>query len=152
MRSTYQIKFGTLIMEYDNDVLYKLQCRPIKTSINENRTPFSDEVYQQVEKYLSSKRKTFNIKYKLNGTDFQKKVWHALLDIPYGQTKSYKEIAEAINRPNASRAVGNANNNNPLMIIVPCHRVIGSNGDLTGYAGGLEMKKALLEIEKNSTY
>ena len=98
--------------------------------------------------YLNGKRKSFDIKYEINGTEFQKKVWKELTDIPYGETRSYKEIAVAVGNPKASRAVGMANNKNPIAIIVPCHRVIGSDGKLVGYAGGLDMKRALLTLEK----
>jgi methylated-DNA-[protein]-cysteine S-methyltransferase len=83
----------------------------------------------------------------LEGTDFQLRVWHELLTIPYGETRSYAQIAEAIGRPKAVRAVGAANGSNPVAILVPCHRVIGSNGKLTGYGGGLPLKKRLLELE-----
>lgn len=82
------------------------------------------------------------------GTEFQKKVWKELLNIPYGETRSYKDIAIAIGNGKACRAVGNANNKNPIAIIVPCHRVVGSNGSMTGYAGGLDIKEKLLKIEK----
>ena len=83
-----------------------------------------------------------------NGTEFMKQVWTALCGIPYGKTATYGEIAERVGRPKAARAVGLANNRNPIPIIIPCHRVIGANGSLTGYAGGLDMKKRLLDLEK----
>ena len=99
--------------------------------------------------YLDGKRKEFDFPYKMIGTEFQKKVWHALTKIPYGETRTYKEIATAVGNPKASRAVGMANNRNPIFIVVPCHRVIGANGKLVGYAGGLDMKDALLSLEKS---
>ena len=83
----------------------------------------------------------------MEGTPFQKKVWNALQNIPYGETRTYKQIAEEIGNPKACRAVGMANNKNPMIIVVPCHRVIGANGKLVGYGGGLEMKRALLDLE-----
>ena len=83
----------------------------------------------------------------MKGTEFQKRVWKALCDIPYGETRSYKQIAQAIGNPKAVRAVGMANNKNPLLVIVPCHRVIGANGQLVGYASGLEKKRFLLQLE-----
>lgn len=86
----------------------------------------------------------------LKGTEFQKKVWKQLTYIPYGETRTYKEIAVAIGNPKASRAVGMANNKNPITIVVPCHRVVGSNGKMVGYAGGLDMKKKLLDLEKRN--
>lgn len=105
-------------------------------------------VFQQLDEYFAGTRKMFDFPYQLHGTPFQMKVWEALLEIPYGETRSYKDIAEAIGHPKAFRAVGMANHQNPIFIAIPCHRVIGSNGALIGYGGGLEMKKALLELEK----
>ena len=105
-------------------------------------------VFRQLDEYFAGVRKTFDFPYRLHGTPFQEKVWEALRDIPYGETRSYKDIAEAIGHPKAFRAVGMANHANPIFIAIPCHRVIGSGGSLVGYGGGLEMKKALLELEK----
>jgi methylated-DNA-[protein]-cysteine S-methyltransferase len=105
-----------------------------------------DAVYQFSE-YLEGKRKTFDLKLNPEGTDFQKRVWDALLTIPYGKTVSYLELSKTLGDVKAIRAVAAANGKNPLWIVVPCHRVIGSNGDLTGYAGGLHRKKWLLEHE-----
>ena len=95
------------------------------------------------------KRKEFDLPLLLKGTPFQKQVWEALLNIPFGETRSYKQIAEAIGNPKAVRAVGMANNKNPLLIVVPCHRVIGANGKLVGYAVGLDKKEFLLKLEKS---
>ena len=105
----------------------------------------------QLDEYFQGKRTTFSLPFKLTGTPFQLAVWKELQNIPYGQTTSYKEIAQKINKPKACRAVGMANNKNPLPIIIPCHRVIGSNGKLIGYAGGLNLKNYLLELEKSHT-
>ena len=105
----------------------------------------------QLDEYFQGKRTTFSLPFKLTGTPFQLAVWKELQNIPYGQTTSYKEIAQKINKPKAYRAVGMANNKNPLPIIIPCHRVIGSNGKLIGYAGGLKLKNYLLELEKSHT-
>ena len=105
----------------------------------------------QLDEYFQGKRTTFSLQFKLTGTPFQLAVWKELQNIPYGQTTSYKEIAQKINKPKAYRAVGMANNKNPLPIIIPCHRVIGSNGKLIGYAGGLKLKNYLLELEKSHT-
>lgn len=110
---------------------------------------FAKSVKAEIEEYLSGKRKYFCTKYKLVGTPFQKAVWAELEKIPYGETKTYGEIAAAIKRPTACRAVGGACNKNPVGIIVPCHRVIGKDGSLVGYAGGLQYKKMLLELEKS---
>ncbi len=101
----------------------------------------------ELTQYLNGKRKEFTINYNLKGTDFQKKVWAQLCNIPYGQVCSYQKIAELIGSPTATRAVANAIATNRLSIIVPCHRVIGSNSKLTGYAGGLELKQQLLQLE-----
>ena len=105
----------------------------------------------QLDEYFQGKRTTFSLPFKLTGTPFQLAVWKELQNIPYGQTTSYKEIAQKINKPKAYRAVGMANNKNPLPIIIPCHRVIGSNGKLIGYAGGFKLKNALLELENSHT-
>jgi methylated-DNA-[protein]-cysteine S-methyltransferase len=109
---------------------------------------FTDTV-KQIEEYFRGKRTQFKVKLDLHGTDFQKKVWNALLRIPYGETRSYGSIARAINKPKACRAVGMANSKNPIPLIVPCHRVIGADGSLTGFAGGLTIKEKLLKLEKN---
>lgn len=105
----------------------------------------------QLDEYFQGKRTVFSLPFKLTGTPFQLAVWKELQNIPYGKTTSYKEIAQKINKPKACRAVGMANNKNPLPIIIPCHRVIGSNGKLIGYAGGLKLKNYLLELEKSHT-
>ncbi len=105
----------------------------------------------QLKEYFDGKRKIFDLPLELRGTPFQNRVWEALREIPYGETKSYSEIAEAIGNPKAARAVGLANNKNPVPIIVPCHRVIGKNGNLTGYAGGLWRKEKLLELENENS-
>jgi methylated-DNA-[protein]-cysteine S-methyltransferase len=102
----------------------------------------------QLMEYLQGKRKVFDILLAPKGTAFQKKVWDALLKIPYGETSSYGKLAENIGKPGAARAVGMANNRNPIPVIIPCHRVIGADGSLTGYGGGLPMKVKLLALEK----
>jgi methylated-DNA-[protein]-cysteine S-methyltransferase len=107
-----------------------------------------DDAVDQLGAYFSGERRAFEIAMCLEGTEFQRTVWAALVEIPYGQTRSYGEIAAAIGRPGASRAVGLANGRNPIAIVVPCHRVIGSNGSLTGYGGGLETKRWLLDLER----
>jgi len=111
-------------------------------------SPLIKKAAAQLDEYFSGKRKVFDLPLKLNGTDFQVAVWKALQKIPFGETRSYGEIARAIGKPKAVRAVGMANNRNPIVIIVPCHRVIGHDGSLTGYGGGLELKRQLLELEQ----
>ncbi len=106
------------------------------------------KAFNEIEEFLDGTRRNFSIKLNPKGTSFQKQVWNALMQIPYGQTRSYKEIAVTIKNSNASRAVGMANNKNPIPIIIPCHRVIGTDGKLVGYAGGLKIKETLLGIEQ----
>lgn len=106
-----------------------------------------DDVRNQLEQYFAGERRTFELELDLYGTPFQQKVWSALLRIPYGETRSYRDIAVMIGQPQAVRAVGGANNKNPISIIIPCHRVIGANGSLVGYGGGLPLKHTLLELE-----
>ena len=105
------------------------------------------EAAAQLEQYFRGQRKVFDLNLRPHGTAFQLRVWHELEQIPYGQTISYGELARRIDRPSAARAVGAANGKNPLPIVVPCHRVIGKNGDLTGFGGGLEIKARLLSLE-----
>jgi methylated-DNA-[protein]-cysteine S-methyltransferase len=124
----------------------------LKTDEKGSGTPseLSELASQQLSEYFSGKRKSFDLPLEPQGTEFQKKVWSALLEIPYGETRSYKDIAERIGNPKACRAVGGANNKNPIVIIIPCHRVIGAYGGLVGYGLGLPMKQQLLDIEKGS--
>ena len=124
----------------------RLPGRPLVEDI-EKLEPYAVEIIQ----YLEGKRETFSVPFDYIGTPFQLAVWQALCDIPYGQTKSYSDIANAINKPAAVRAVGAAIGANPALITVPCHRVIGKNGSLTGYRGGLEMKTLLLDLEKRAS-
>lgn len=110
------------------------------------------EVVEQLAAYFAGDLTEFDLSYQMVGTEFQRRVWTALLTIPYGQTRSYGQLAMQIGAPTASRAVGLANGRNPISIIVPCHRVIGSNGSLTGYGGGVERKRALLDLERKHSH
>lgn len=110
-------------------------------------SPINKRLKEELLEYLGGRRKNFTVPLDLNGTSFQKKVWNELLKIPYGKVKSYGQIARELGKPKAARAVGMANNRNPVPILVPCHRVVGSDGSLVGYGGGLEFKKFLLELE-----
>ena len=112
-------------------------------------TPLLERAQGQILEYFNGQRQVFDLPLSPVGTQFQQKVWKALLDIPYGETESYGELAARIGCPGGARAVGLANRNNPLPILIPCHRVIGAKGALTGYAGGVELKQKLLEHEKN---
>lgn len=102
---------------------------------------------EQILEYMSGVRQRFSVPLAPQGTLFQRRVWQALTDIPYGETRSYSALAQAVGSPGAARAVGAANHNNPIAILIPCHRVVGKNGSLTGYAGGLELKAKLLKLE-----
>ena len=117
----------------------------------EGLTALLERAFQQLEEYFAGKRKQFDLPLSLRGTEFQRQVWAALRDIPYGETRSYGQIAQAVGRPKAVRAVGMANHRNPISIIVPCHRVVGADGSLTGYGGGLENKKFLLALERGGS-
>ena len=112
--------------------------------------PILVEAELQLKEYFEGKRQGFSIPLDMRGTPFQKNVWEALLAIPFGETRSYGQLAKQLGKPTAMRAVGAANGRNPLSIVVPCHRVIGSSGQLTGFAGGLEAKEHLLKIESES--
>lgn len=113
----------------------------------QDASPLLDAAEAQLREYFAGARRTFDLPLAPHGTAFQQRVWAALRAIPYGETRTYGEFAAAIDSPNASRAVGMANHRNPIPIIIPCHRVIGANGTLTGYAGGLEIKRKLLALE-----
>lgn len=130
------------------------ECLDIKSELSSDKTDqqvkYEKKVVQQFEEYFSGERTNFDLEFCLEGTDFQMKVWKALQNIPYGETRSYKDIAEYVGSPKAYRAVGMANNKNKIPIIVPCHRVIGSKGQLVGYAGGLNIKKVLLDLEEEN--
>lgn len=116
----------------------------------EKETEIIKKAYVQLQEYFNGKRKQFDLPLNLQGTEFQIQVWNELMKISYGQTCSYKEIAQNVQCPKGSRAVGMANNQNNIMIVIPCHRVIGSNGNLVGYAGGIGVKKYLLDLEKDN--
>ncbi|HEX8984980.1 MAG TPA: methylated-DNA--[protein]-cysteine S-methyltransferase [Bryobacteraceae bacterium] len=113
--------------------------------------PLIDEAVRQLEEYFARRRRRFDLPLDLRGTGFQTRVWKALLEIPYGETRSYGELASKLGMPGAARALGAANGSNPVAIVVPCHRVIGSGGRLTGYGGGLDRKKFLLDLESGAS-
>ena len=145
----YKCKFCNLFIAEDNGAVCNIffNKKNITEDYQNRETSLIKKTIQQLDEYFSGKRKNFSIPLDLRGTDFQMKVWNALQIIPYGKTVSYGQLAAITGNPKASRAVGMANNRNPVPVIVPCHRVIGSDGSLTGYAGGLELKKQLLELE-----
>lgn len=143
----YKTKIGIIKLTYQEKI-YKIELVKEVNSINE-KTSQTDKVIKEINQYLSKYRKEFSIYdlVRLEGTRFQKEVWHELQNIPYGETISYKEIAKNIGNENAVRAVASAIGKNPLMIIIPCHRVIGSDGKMHGYAYGINLKKYLLDLE-----
>ena len=138
------------IGEDNNAIIYIKFCGEDHT-IDEDESEYLTKCKEQLKEYFDGTRKSFDLKLSPEGTDFQKDVWKQLLRIPYGETKSYQYIADKVGDPGASRAVGNANNKNPIAIVVPCHRVVGANGKLTGYAGGLDKKDWLLKHEMKHT-
>lgn len=146
----YETPIGRICIEEDNGFITKIDITSEENHIEERETELIKKAYEQLKEYFKGKRRTFNIPLKVKGTDFQKKVWNQLLKIPYGETCTYKDIAIGIGNEKACRAVGGANNKNSIIIVIPCHRVIGKNGDLVGYACGLDVKSKLLEIEKNN--
>lgn len=125
------------------------QGKQRQTSTDRRQQSDNSNAISQLEEFFCRKRKEFKLQLALDGTEFQMKVWQELMSIPYGTTITYGELARRIGNAKASRAVAMACHNNPISIIIPCHRVIGSNGKLTGYAGGLDKKAALLDIENN---
>ncbi len=159
----YKTKFTEFILgSFDNklcllDYRYRKMRKPvddrIKKVLNAEYAEKSDDVIketkQQLDEYFLCERKEFDIPLLTIGTDFQKSVWNALMKVPYGYTSTYLELAKEIDNPKAVRAVANANGANAIGIIIPCHRIIGTNGKLTGYAGGLPVKKRLLKLEEN---
>lgn len=142
-----------LFIYADDEYLYKISFQPAKeyTDALKQENELLRCAKAQLQLYFNGILAEFTVPFILRGTDFQQKVWQKLIQIPYGCCKSYKEIAVLCGKPNASRAVGNACNSNPLPIIVPCHRVIGSSGKLTGYAGGLDFKRLLLALEQQKS-
>lgn len=139
---------GLVAVLWNAEDLYQINSRPLK---KEEAHPLLIDTQRQLEEYFNKKRMVFDLPLDLTGTAFQKKVWEALLTIPYGKTKSYSDLAIQLGDRKAVRAVGGALNKNPVSIIVPCHRVIGTSGDLTGFGGGLANKHYLLELEDEGT-
>lgn len=144
----YDTSIGKINIIQEGEYIVKIGFDEELKNIEIKETKLILKTISEIKEYLEGKRKEFDIPIKLQGTKFQKKVWNELLKIPYGETCSYKDIAIRINNEKGVRAVGMANHNNPIAIIVPCHRVIGKNGKLVGYAGGIDIKSKLLEIEK----
>ncbi|MDR1132749.1 MAG: methylated-DNA--[protein]-cysteine S-methyltransferase [Synergistaceae bacterium] len=146
----YDFPIGKVgIAEKDDSIsLVFFEGRENVSGYERAETPLIKKAARQLDEYFAGTRTGFDLPLSLNGTEFQLSVWSALLTIGYGETRSYKDIAAQIGKPHAVRAVGGANHRNPVAIIVPCHRVIGHNGSLTGYGGGLHVKQFLLDLEK----
>jgi methylated-DNA-[protein]-cysteine S-methyltransferase len=146
---------GLVALEFDARLPEQQSIRPNPRHLRKEKKGFEFEdslrltqpCVRELEEYFASKRREFTFPLDLRGTDFQLACWRALLAIPYGETRTYAAIARAVGKPNAFRAVGMANNRNPIAIVVPCHRVIASDGTLCGYGGGLDVKRKLLELE-----
>lgn len=145
----YTFPFGRLKIGYEGGAVTFLK-RTEEPARAEGRTELTDLAFGQITEYLEGRRREFDFPCRLRGTEFQQKVWRALRAIPYGETRTYGEIAAAVGNPKAARAVGMANHQNPVLIAVPCHRVIGADGSLVGYGSGLDMKEALLRLEKET--
>ena len=138
---------GVLEIAEENDAIIYIKFLDEPSEIKEDSSYYLDKCITQLNEYFEGKREVFDLKLNPDGTDFQKDVWKEVLKIPFGKRKSYLEIADAVGDPGAVRAVGNANGQNPVPVIIPCHRVVGASGKLTGYAGGLQRKEWLLKHE-----
>ena len=136
---------GLVAILWENDKANRVRLGEL---VRRHSHPVLIKAERQLGEYFAGKRRSFSIALDMRGTSFQKNVWEALLAIPYGETRSYRDLAKKLGNPEATRAVGAANGRNPISIIVPCHRVIGSNGKLTGFAAGLETKARLLQLEQ----
>ena len=148
----YNTKIGEIAIEENGMAITRLYFvnKDLEKEVEiKEETWLMKKTIKEIKEYLEGKRNSFDLPLEPEGTEFQKKVWNALKEIPYGETRSYGEIAKIIGNEKASRAVGMANNKNPIMIMIPCHRVIWANGKLVGYAGGLDVKEKLINMEKN---
>lgn len=143
---------GVCLLEFINRIRLEKELVDLQKMLNAiiiaGRNQYSDQLEKEVGEYFEGKRKVFSVPVHTPGNEFSKSVWRMLMNIPYGQTWTYKKQAEMLNNPKAIRAIGTTNGRNRLAIIIPCHRVIGSNGSLVGYAGGIEKKKWLLNFER----
>lgn len=145
----YRMPPGLMCIVCENGCVIEIRCTD-HPAAEHTPTPLSDLAARQMEEYFAGTRRSFDFPICPKGTPFQMAVWNALLEIPYGQTRSYQEIAAAIGNPAACRAVGMACNRNPIWVAIPCHRCVGKDRRLTGYAGGLVMKQYLLDLEQRN--
>lgn len=147
--SVYPSPIGEIVIAADTDgLITDVTFGKVPDSATKMETPAIKEAARQLQEYFAGKRRKFELPLNPSGTQFQEDVWAALQEIPYGETRTYGQVAATVGNPKGSRAVGLANNRNPIAVIIPCHRVIGANGKLTGYAGGLDSKQHLLDLEK----
>lgn len=148
MKEYFYSPVGKICIEAEEDAITALYLEdgPVKNDGSDH--PLLRKAGKELEEYFAGKRKNFDLSLKPAGTEFQKAVWKALREIPYGETRCYLDIAKAVANPKACRAVGGVNRQNPIMIFIPCHRVIGKDGSLTGFGGGIAVKWALLELER----
>ena len=144
----YETDLGIIGIRENNKAITDIYFSKDNIDDNIEETDLIKECFKQLKEYFEGSRREFDLPIEMNGTQFQKKIWKELLKIPYGETRSYKDIAISIGNEKACRAIGMANNKNHIPIIIPCHRVIGSNGKLVGYAVGIDIKEKLLNIEK----
>ena len=146
-KTVYHAPIGKLVIVEEDGMITEIHATHEEHSVSE--TPLLLEAKKQLDEYFQKKRKTFTLPLLPKGTPYQKQVWQELLKIPYGKVATYGEIAERVGNPRGARSVGGACNKNPIMIVIPCHRVIGKSGNLTGYAEGIETKKLLLKLESD---
>ncbi|MGN0469644.1 MAG: methylated-DNA--[protein]-cysteine S-methyltransferase [Acutalibacteraceae bacterium] len=144
----YSTDIGNISIAEENGFITDLHFAEEIPSAQKSETEVIFSASSQLKEYLNGSRKDFDLPLKTHGTDFEQSVWRAVQQVNYGTTETYKQMAQRINKPYSARAVGNANNKNPILIFIPCHRIIGSDGSLKGYAAGAEIKKYLLELEK----
>ena len=147
--AAYPSRFGSIRIDWEDGAIVRIQAPAGDDPEAGTPTPLTDAVFRQLSEYFDGVRQTFDFPRVLRGTAFEQAVWAALQTIPYGETRTYRDIAAQIGRPAAARAVGAANRKNPILIAVPCHRVVGSDGSPRGYAGGRAMKQELLHLEQN---
>ena len=149
MTHTFDTPIGAVRLTEEGGSIIRIELTNAADAVHTSPTPLLHESAQQILAFLNGERRQLDFPIRMMGTPFQQRVWRALMQIPYGTTRTYGEIASAIGNPRASRAVGMACNKNPLLLIVPCHRVVGANGKLIGFAYGTEAKRWLLELEKS---
>lgn len=153
----YDLPIGLVVIQANDNAITGIRTANVadeykaNAEIVEKETILIKRAYEELNEYFSGKRRTFDLPLYTDGTEFQMQVWKALQEIPYGETRSYKEIAEKTGRPLACRAVGGACHRNPIFIMIPCHRVVGADGSMTGFGGGIPVKEQLLKLEQTHT-